>query len=451
LLYLGAASERNKELSRLEKIKSKKAVIGIVGLGYVGLPLARAFCRQAIHVVGFDIDQEKIDLIENDQSYIKHIGDDAIREMRAGGLFNVTTDFAEIANVDVIIICVPTPLSKHREPDLGPVLNTGKSIMPHLQKGQLVILESSTYPGTTDTELANVLEQSGLKKDEDFFLAYSPEREDPGNETFSTSTIPKIVGADTPLAREMVAAVYEGVISQVVSVASSRTAEAIKLTENIFRSVNIAMVNELKVIFDAMDIDVWDVIDGAATKPFGFMPFYPGPGLGGHCIPIDPFYLTYKAREYDVPTRFIELAGEINTKMPQLVVAKTGQALSLVAQKAMNGANVLIIGMAYKKNIDDMRESPSLVLTELLEAEGAEVAYHDPFVTVIPHTRQHGDLAGRESLDLTPAKISQFDAVLISTNHDDLDYQMLADNAKLIIDTRNAMRDFAGQAVVVKA
>jgi UDP-N-acetyl-D-glucosamine dehydrogenase len=411
----------------LEKIKTKQAVIGIVGLGYVGLPLARAFCHQKIHVVGFDIDQEKIDTIEKNHSYIKHIGDDAIREMRADGLFNVTTDFSQIADVDVIIICVPTPLSKHREPDLGPVLNTGKSIMPYLQKGQMVILESSTYPGTTDTELAGVLEQSGFKKDVDFLLAYSPEREDPGNEEFSTSTIPKIVGADTPEAREMAVAVYEGVISQVVPVATSRTAEAIKLTENIFRSVNIALVNELKVIFDAMDIDVWDVIDGAATKPFGFMPFYPGPGLGGHCIPIDPFYLTYKAREYEVPTRFIELAGEINTQMPQLVVAKTVQALSLVSERALNGAKILIIGMAYKKNVDDMRESPSLVLTELLEAEGADVAYHDPFVTVIPRTRQYDHMAGRASLDLTPEVIADFDAVLISTNHDGLDYQMLAD------------------------
>jgi UDP-N-acetyl-D-glucosamine dehydrogenase len=415
------------------------------------LPLARAFCQQGINVVGFDIDQEKIDLIEQGKSYIKHISNEVIDTMRSGGLFQVTSDFSEIADVDVIIICVPTPLSKHREPDLGPVLSTGQSIMPHLQKGQLVVLESSTYPGTTDTELAAVLEQSGLKKDEDFFLAYSPEREDPGNETFSTSTIPKIVGADTPEAREMVAAVYDGVISQVVPVSSSRTAEAIKLTENIFRSVNIALVNELKVIFDAMDIDVWDVIDGAATKPFGFMPFYPGPGLGGHCIPIDPFYLTYKAREYEVPTRFIELAGEINTKMPQLVVGKTAQALSLISQKALNGANILIIGMAYKKNVDDMRESPSLLLTELLEAEGAEVAFHDPFVPIIPHTREHDELAGRESVDLTPENVSGYDVVLISTNHDGLDYQLLADDAKIIVDTRNAMKEFQGRAVVVKA
>lgn len=438
-------------MSRLEKIKSKKAVIGIVGLGYVGLPLAQAFCQQNIKTVGFDIDKIKIEKIEAGYSYIKHISDDVIRKMRSNGLFDITSDFAKISNVDVIIICVPTPLSKHRDPDLGPVLNTGRMIMPYLQKGQLVILESSTYPGTTDTELAGVLEQSGLKKDEDFYLAYSPEREDPGNETFSTSTIPKIIGADTPQALELVAAVYEGVISQVVPVASSRTAEAIKLTENIFRSVNIALVNELKVIFDAMDIDVWEVIDGAATKPFGFMPFYPGPGLGGHCIPIDPFYLSYKAREYDVPTRFIELAGEINTKMPELVVAKTGKALSLKSKKSLNGSTVLIIGMAYKKNVDDMRESPSLVLMELLEVEGVDVAFHDPFVSIIPHTREHVELAGRESLDLTPKIISEFDAVLISTDHDDLDYQMLADNAKLIIDTRNVMKEIAGNAIVVKA
>ena len=439
------------KLTRLEKIKSKQAVIGIVGLGYVGLPLALAFCDKKIRVLGFDIDIDVVDGVKSGRSYIKHINDDDIKTARDEVGFEATLDFSRVAEVDVIIICVPTPLSKHREPDLGPVLSTGRAIAPYLQKDQLVVLESSTYPGTTDTELATVLEESGLKKDKDFYLAYSPEREDPGNETYSTSTIPKIVGADTPHAREMVAAVYEGVISQVVPVASSRTAEAIKLTENIFRSVNIALVNELKVIFDAMDIDVWEVIDGAATKPFGFMPFYPGPGLGGHCIPIDPFYLTYKAREYDVPTRFIELAGEINTKMPQLVVSKTAQALSRVSQKALNGSKILIIGMAYKKNVDDMRESPSLVLTELLEAEGAEVAYHDPFVPIIPHTREHDELAGRESVDLNSDAIAAYDLILISTNHDNIDYQLLIDHASLIIDTRNAMHQFSGQAIVVKA
>ena len=435
----------------IEKIKNKNAHVGIIGLGYVGLPLARAFCEQNIKVVGFDVDPSKLERIKRGESYIKHIDNEVIDKMCSEGLFQATADFSKISEVDVIIICVPTPLTKHRDPDLGAILGTGQAIMPFLRKGQIVILESSTYPGTTDTELARVLEQSGLKKDEDFYLAYSPEREDPGNKTFNTSTIPKIVGADTPEAREIVAAVYEGVITQVVPVSGSRTAEAIKLTENIFRSVNIALVNELKVIFEEMDIDVWEVIDGAATKPFGFMPFYPGPGLGGHCIPIDPFYLTYKAREYDVPTRFIELAGEINTKMPQLVVSKTVQALSLISQKALNGAKILIIGMAYKKNVDDMRESPSLVLTELLEAEGAKTAYHDPFVSTIPHTREHETLAGRKSIDLTPEAVSNFDVVLISTNHDGLDYQLLADKAKIIIDTRNAMKEFEGQSIVVKA
>lgn len=443
--------EKYSEMKLLEKVKNKHAHVGVIGLGYVGLPLAMAFCDQNIKVMGFDIDPSKLDQIKRGKSYIKHIDNEAIETMSSGGLFQGAADFSKISEVDVIIICVPTPLTKHRSPDLGAVLGTGNAIAPFLRKDQIVILESSTYPGTTDTELARVLERSGLKKDEDFYLAYSPEREDPGNETYSTSTIPKIVGADTPEAREIVAAVYEGVINKVVPVASSRTAEAVKLTENIFRSVNIALVNELKVILDAMDIDVWDVIDGAATKPFGFMPFYPGPGLGGHCIPIDPFYLTYKAREYGVPTRFIELAGEINTNMPQLVVGKTAQALSLISQKALNGANILIIGMAYKKNVDDMRESPSLVLTELLEAEGAEVAYHDPFVPIIPHTREHDELAGRESVDLTSKTVSGFDVVLISTDHDGLDYQLLADDAKIIVDTRNAMNEFQCRAVVVKA
>lgn len=435
----------------LDKIKTKNALIGIVGLGYVGLPLALAFGSKNFRVIGFDIDDAVIKSIEAGKSYIKHIRDEEIVRIQADAGFEATNNFSRVSEVDVIIICVPTPLSKNREPDLAPVLNTGISLVPYLQKGQLVVLESSTYPGTTDTELSTVLERSGLKKDQDFFLAYSPEREDPGNESFCTSNIPKIIGADTPEARELAAAVYEGVISEVIPVDSSRTAEAIKLTENIFRSVNIALVNELKVIFDAMDIDVWDVIDGAATKPFGFMPFYPGPGLGGHCIPIDPFYLTFKAREYDVPTRFIELAGEINTKMPQLVVSKTAQALSINAKKALNGSKILIVGLAYKKNVDDMRESPSLVLTELFETQGASVDYHDPYLPEIPHSREHDALAGRKSIDLSPETISEFDAVLISTNHDGLDYQMLANESKLIIDTRNAMKGISGGALVVKA
>ena len=438
-------------MNRLKKLKSKQGVIAIIGLGYVGLPLARAFCENSIKVIGFDIDHEKIEKIKSGKSYIQHIPDEVISTIYKNGLFDVTSDFQRISEVDAIVICVPTPLSKYREPDLGPVLNTGHSIAPYIQKGQLVVLESSTYPGTTDEELASILSASGLNKDEDFFLAYSPEREDPGNINFSTSTIPKIVGADSEHARDLAVALYEGVILKIVPVKSSRTAEAIKLTENIFRSVNIALVNELKVIFDAMDIDVWDVIDGASTKPFGFMPFYPGPGLGGHCIPIDPFYLTYKAREFDVPTRFIELAGEVNTNMPRLVVSKLAEALSLHAKKSINGVKVLILGMAYKKNVDDMRESPSLVLMELLEARGAMVDYHDTYVPVIPHTREHDALSGRESIKLKKDNLAKYDVVLISTDHDDVNYQMIGDNSSLVIDTRNAFSGLSTKAQIVKA
>lgn len=438
-------------MDRLQKIKSREALIGIIGLGYVGVPLAVAFNKKDIKVLGFDIAQDKVDSLMSGKSYIRHIRDDVIADALNKNLFRATTNLSEIANVDAVIICVPTPLTKNREPDLKPVLNTGQSIAPYLQAGQVIVLESSTYPGTTDEELATVLEESGLKANQDFYLAYSPEREDPGNKDYSTSSIPKIVGADTLEAREIASALYEGVVSKVVTVSSARTAEAIKLTENIFRSVNIALVNELKVIFDAMDIDVWDVIDGAATKPFGFMPFYPGPGLGGHCIPIDPFYLTYKAREYGIATRFVELAGEINTNMPQYILSKLAEALSKNSQKAINGSKVLIIGMAYKKDVDDMRESPSLTLTEMLEARGATVDYHDSYVPVIPETREHADLAGRESVELRADSIINYDAVLISTNHTDIDYQLLADSAALILDTRNAMNGFVGNAEIVKA
>lgn len=351
-------------------------------------------------------------------------------------------------DVDSIIICVPTPLKNDREPDLGPILNTGETICKHLKAGQIVVLESSTYPGTTDTELAGVLEKSGLKANIDFHLAYSPEREDPGNLDFGTSRISKLVGADTPEALALSTALYEGVISEVVPVASARAAEAAKLTENTFRAVNIAMVNELKVIFDKMDIDVWDVINAAATKPFGFMPFYPGPGLGGHCIPIDPFYLTWKVRQHGVETRFIELAGEINTTMPNYVVQRLEEGLAKQDKKLV-GAEILLIGIAYKKNIDDMRESPALVLIELLEQAGAQVAFHDPHVPIIPMTREHSGLAGRKSSDLDMA--SSVDAVLIVTDHDEINYGFLASEAALIIDTRNAMRNSADRDNIVKA
>lgn len=438
-------------MQNLKKIKDGRAVIGIIGLGYVGLPLAKAFNDKNISVLGFDIDENKISILKSNRSYIKHISDELISKMNASKNFHVTTDFAEIKKVDVIIICVPTPLTKNRQPDLGPVIATGNEIAKHLSHGQLVILESSTYPGTTDTELTKILEKSGLFANKDFYLAYSPEREDPGNKEFTTSLIPKVVGGDTLEALELATAVYEKVISSIVPVNKTRTAEAIKLTENIFRSVNIALANELKVVYDAMDIDVWDVIDGAASKPFGFMPFYPGPGLGGHCIPIDPFYLAYKALEYNVPTRFIELAGEINTKMPEFVVSKTVNALSSISKKAINGSKILIIGMAYKKNIDDMRESPSLLLIELLELKGATVDFHDPYINIIPDTRNHKNLSGKKSIKLDSESIKQYDVVIISTDHDGIDYQLISNDASIIIDTRNAMKNFIGNAQIIKA
>ncbi|MDA8544986.1 nucleotide sugar dehydrogenase [Alphaproteobacteria bacterium] len=432
----------------LDRLKNNKAHIGVIGLGYVGLPLSIAFVSAGNKVTGFDIDVEKAEKLNAGQTYINHIGSESVREMLETGRFSASSDFKALEEVDAIIICVPTPLKNDREPDLGPILDTGETISKHLKAGQLVVLESSTYPGTTDTELAGVLEKSGLKANIDFHLAYSPEREDPGNLDFGTSRIPKLVGADTPEALALSTALYEGVISEVVPVASARAAEAAKLTENTFRAVNIAMVNELKVIFDKMDIDVWDVINAAATKPFGFMPFYPGPGLGGHCIPIDPFYLTWKARQHGVETRFIELAGEINTNMPNYVVQRLEEGLAK-QDKKLAGAEILLIGIAYKKNIDDMRESPALVLIELLEQAGAQVAFHDPHVPIIPMTREHGALAGRKSSDLDMA--SSVDAVLIVTDHDEINYGFLASEAALIIDTRNAMRNSTDRDNIVKA
>ena len=432
----------------LDRLKNNKAHIGVIGLGYVGLPLSIAFVSAGNKVTGFDIDVEKAEKLNAGQTYINHIGSESVREMLETGRFSASSDFRALEEVDAIIICVPTPLKNDREPDLGPILDTGETISKHLKAGQLVVLESSTYPGTTDTELAGVLEKSGLKANIDFHLAYSPEREDPGNLDFGTSRIPKLVGADTPEALALSTALYEGVISEVVPVASARAAEAAKLTENTFRAVNIAMVNELKVIFDKMDIDVWDVINAAATKPFGFMPFYPGPGLGGHCIPIDPFYLTWKARQHGVETRFIELAGEINTNMPNYVVQRLEEGLAK-QDKKLAGAEILLIGIAYKKNIDDMRESPALVLIELLEQAGAQVAFHDPHVPIIPMTREHSGLAGRKSSDLDMA--SSVDAVLIVTDHDEINYGFLASEAALIIDTRNAMRNSRDRDNIVKA
>lgn len=435
----------------LQKIKSREAHIGVIGLGYVGLPLVSAFVEGGFQVTGFDIDRAKIDTLEARESYIEHIGRAQIAAIFGSGRMNVTDAFDAVSEVDAIVICVPTPLTAKREPDLGPVLNTGAAIAPHIRAGQLIVLESSTYPGTTDEELAGVLSSSGLQTDEDFYLAYSPEREDPGNPDFTTGTIPKVVGADCDAARDLALALYESIIEKVVPVSSTRAAEAVKLTENIFRSVNIAMVNEMKVILDAMGIDVWEVIDAAATKPFGFMPFYPGPGLGGHCIPIDPFYLTYKARQYGHETRFIELAGEINTQMPAYVVERIEGALKDNGVSELKEANILLLGLSYKRDVDDMRESPSLVIMNALKEAGAAVNYHDPHIDEIKVTRAHPHLAGQKSLPFSSDTLGDYDAVVILTDHRAVDYALLASHARLIVDTRNAMRGMDVTGKLVKA
>jgi UDP-N-acetyl-D-glucosamine dehydrogenase len=434
------------------RIAAKTAKIGIIGLGYVGLPLACLFAEKGFSVTGFDIDPKKIAVLTAGRSYIKHIPASRIRPLVKTGKLGSSDDFALLKRMDAIIICVPTPLTKFREPDLRFIVKTGEEVARHLRKGQIVVLESSTYPGTTTEVLKPILERGGLKSGRDFQLAYSPEREDPGNETYGTAAIPKVVGGDGAKALKLAKQLYDGVVVKTVPVSSPETAEAIKLTENIFRAVNIAMVNELKVIFDAMGIDVWEVIEAAKTKPFGFMPFYPGPGLGGHCIPIDPFYLTWKAREFGINTRFIELAGEINTLMPRYVVGRLAEALSAHAGRALKRAKILMIGLAYKKNIDDMRESPSLVLIGMLEEAGALVEYHDPFIARIKPSREHGHLTDRRSVSLNAKRIAAADAVLIVTDHDGVDYELIGKHAKLVIDTRNAMaKNGAGGQRVVKA
>ena len=421
-----------------DKVASKDFLVGIVGLGYVGIPLALVATRAGFPVLGFDIDPVRVRRLNQGEAVIKHIQTDVLAAALSAKRFSATDDFQRLGEVDAILIAVPTPLTRHREPDLSYVEHTATAVAKRLRRGQLVVLESTTWPGTTTEFVRPILETSGLKCGIDFFLAFSPEREDPGNQQYGTATIPKVVGAEDPAALEFAASLYGALIDRVVPVSSSATAEAVKLTENIFRSVNIALVNELKVIYDKMGIDVWEVIDAAKTKPFGFMPFYPGPGLGGHCIPIDPFYLTWKAREYDVTTRFIELAGQINTAMPHFVVDRLRQALDSKLKRGLNGANVLVLGVAYKKNVDDMRESPSLRLIELIEQAGATVDYHDPYIPVIPPTRAHAQLTGRRSIAWSAALISQYDAVLIATDHDGVDYKLLQKHAKLVVDTRNA-------------
>lgn len=434
----------------VQRFATHKATVGIIGLGYVGLPLACTFARTGFTVLGFDIDPGKVQQLNAGQSYIRHIDASQIFEARKMGRFAATSDFARLTEVDAIILCVPTPLTRYREPDLSFVTGTAESIAPHLKPGHLVVLESTTYPGTTRDVLKPILERTGLRSGRDFFLAYSPEREDPGNSQFSTAAIPKVVGGEGPHALKLACALYDEVVAGTVPASSLEAAEAVKLTENIFRSVNIALVNELKIVFEAMGIDVWEVIEAAKTKPFGYMPFYPGPGLGGHCIPIDPFYLTWKAREYDLVTRFIELAGEINTAMPYRVVDRTIQALNERRRLASSGASVLIVGVAYKKNVEDTRESPAFKIMELLERRGARVSFYDPIVHRIPAMREHVEFVGRQSVQFTRDVIQAFDAVVICTDHDAVDYRQLVDWSHLVIDTRNACgcRSIVGEHVV---
>ena len=413
--------------------------VAIIGLGYVGLPLAIQFARSGYSVLGFDIDQTKVDSINASKTYIKHISSGKILEQLQAGKLQVTTNFSRIIEVDAVLICVPTPLTIHREPDLSFVLDTGKSIAPYLRRNTLVVLESTTYPGTTDTDLRKVLEEgSGMKAGKDFNLAYSPEREDPGNPDSKVAEIPKVIGGYTENCTLRAENLYSKAIEKTVLVSSCRAAEATKLMENIFRSVNIALVNELKQVFAAMDIDIWEVIEAAKTKPFGFMPFYPGPGLGGHCIPIDPFYLTWKAREYGQSTRFIELAGEVNTDMPDYVVNRITEALNAQG-KPVNGSRILVIGLAYKANVDDDRESPTYIFLDKFKELGADTSYFDPYFSKIGLTRQHSQWAGICSVEWNKENIASFDVALISTAHDMINWRELADWVPLIIDTRNAM------------
>ncbi len=426
--------------------------IAIVGMGYVGLPLALQFARSGVEVVGLDIDAVKVDALCEGRSYIRHIPSEAIAELRSAGGFSASTDFSRVREVSAVLICVPTPLNEHREPDISYVLGTGQSIAPYLPKGALVVLESTSYPGTTDEDLKGVLEAgSGMMAGRDFHLAFSPEREDPGNPGSEVAVIPKVVGGYTPACLDRAMALYSTSIKRLVPVSSCRVAEATKLLENIFRSVNIALVNELKMIYAAMDIDIWEVVAAAKTKPFGFMAFQPGPGLGGHCIPIDPFYLTWKAREYGQHTRFIELAGAINTAMPAYVVAKVGEALN-EERKSIKGSKILVVGLAYKGNVDDDRESPSYELIESLAERGAEVSYYDPYIPVIRPTRRHSQWEGTRSVSWDQQTIEGFDLALIATRHDSVRYDELANWSRCIVDTRNAMAEVApGAGKVWKA
>ena len=431
----------------IQKIKERTACIGVVGLGYVGLPLVQEFGKAGFSVIGLDVDPSKVEKLMQGESYIRHIPSEGIKKMVDTGRFKATTDFSVVSECDCVLICVPTPLNDNREPDMSYIVKTAQMMAPYLRKDQLVVLESTTYPGTTQDVLAPELEAgSGLKANEDFFVAYSPEREDPNNKQFSTATIPKVLGADDPKGLEATNILYLSVIDKTVPVSGTKAAEASKLMENIFRSVNIALVNELKIIFDKMGIDIWEVIEASSTKPFGFMPFYPGPGLGGHCIPIDPFYLTWKAREFGVPTKFIELAGEINVSMPEYVLQKILWALNN-AGKSLKGSKLIILGMAYKKNVDDDRESPSFKIMELLHEYGAEVEYNDPYVPVVlGPKREYNQYVGKKSVSLD--HLSDYDMTIILTDHSSYDYPAIVKASKIVLDTRNACGKIESDKIV---
>jgi UDP-N-acetyl-D-glucosamine dehydrogenase len=428
------------ETKLLQAIRDKHAVIGIIGLGYVGLPLALTFLEKGFRVMGFDVDASKVSELTRGSSYIKHLDPARVEKAAANDKFVATTDFQRLSEADTLIICVPTPLTAQREPDMSYVVGTTRRVKERLRPGQLVVLESTTYPGTTDELVRGILEETGLKVGKDFFLAFSPEREDPGNRSYNTATIPKVVGGVDEASANLAVAMYDQAIAKTVRLSSARAAEATKLTENIFRAVNIALVNELKVVYDKMGIDVWEVLDAAATKPFGFMRFNPGPGWGGHCIPLDPFYLAWKAREYGVPTKFIELAGEVNVEMPHYVIEKLQLALN-DRSRSVKGSKVLILGLAYKKDIDDPRESPAFELMELLRSLGAELTYHDPHVPKAPRMRSWPNLPAMDSQPLTAELVSSHDAVMVVTDHTGVDYDLVLRNAKLIIDTRGVYRE----------
>jgi UDP-N-acetyl-D-glucosamine dehydrogenase len=429
----------NRRARALEKkIMAKNARVGVIGLGYVGLPLVKAFLHKGFRVTGFDVDAKKTAMLNRGRSYIRHVGAAELKGFLRKKAFLATPDFSRLRDMDVILICVPTPLDAHSNPDLSFVLNSTRTIAANLRPGQLVVLESTTYPGTTDGEMKPILEATGLRAGRDFFLAFSPEREDPGNKSYSTVNIPKVVGGLTRDCLRVAKALYDQIVVKTVPVSSTRAAEAAKILENTFRAVNIALVNELKMIFDRMGIDIWEVIKAASSKPFGFMTFYPGPGLGGHCIPIDPFYLTWKAREVDYRTRFIELAGEVNTGMPYYVVERTVEALN-ERGKSIKGARVLVLGIAYKKDIDDPRESPSLKIIDLLRKRGARVDYNDPYIPRSAGHREYPDMDMR-SVPLTAARLRRSDAVIIATDHSDYDYERVVRLAPLVVDTRNAVR-----------